>query len=1094
MSIAVITVRNSTELREAVERLAAGEGGTVVMEAGRYALDLRDAQGRVDAPVRLTSADPENPAVFTNVTMHGRENVSIDNVVFDSRDVAVSNHHRDLELTGSKGISVSDSVFRGAATESLDGTPGQLKAVNLALIRGSEGIVLRDNQMSGYNQGVAFKDSSDIVFTGNDLTRFQGDGIRIAGVQDILIEGNHLHGMLGASWDINHGDMIQIWGNDISQNNERITIRDNIFNTADSPSYQMIFGHNEDIAENGWLFEDIVIEGNLLYGAHYHMISVAHTDRMVVRSNTVLWNQDTHTLLAGGGQGASNNGWIRDGGSPTAVIENNIASHIDGPTGSNGLVTYGDPGDPRHVSHHFVNLDAGATADLRDLSMRPDSLWDGVLGAPMTWSTHQVDGLTATASVARVAGDRSRITLDAGFSRDEAGPLGEGATYTWIFADGTREQGLSVEHDFVTPGLHAYSLEVRAGDGRTDLVARTLRVTDPDLLAIEIRDGELRDLSSYKTYVTAHDGAFEGEGFRLDGTSRIEVSKYAGHVFSLDSFALSLTFAPEAGTSGTLIELHRAMEARIEADGRFTFAITTTEGQFRVTTAPGAVSGTEPVELAVIMDGAAGELRLLIDGEVAGSAPVSGLTTPIGSGGLNIGNVFGGTSVKGVVSDIRLRGEPALAPDPLPIPASEPAPRPGLPLDDAALLVRLDFDGGIEDGSDRGTHVAWDEGAVVLGEGSGGTSGAVALGDRYDGVTLTRWNPHLYDLDAFHIAFDLRRGDLDAGGHIMTLHRSFGLSVDELGLLTFELTTTEGEAVAQSREPVLADTDWHAVEMAYDGAKGLMQLVVDGVVVGEAQVTGSTLPVAYWGVSLGRLWGGEADGWMDALRIYDEAYLRPSPVESAAPGLAAAGDVACADPEMGTDMASRPETLAAFDFEGDLIEAGGRRVGVWTKGDPDFTEGREVGQALRIGAEGAVTIARETAFLHERDAFALAFDLRKDAASEDGRVLHLHKALDAWVVGEEFVFSLRTDEGQFRVSTRGAALGDDDWHRIEIGYDDAARRLALTVDGETVEATASGTTAPGLSWGLSLGAAWGDALEGAIDGFRLDAAPDWALG
>ena len=1089
MAFETITVRTSTELEEAVERLAAGDGGVVVMEAGRYHLNLRDpSYSQLDAPVRMTSADPADPATFTKLALNGRENVSIDHVVFDSTGTETTTHHRDLDIAGSEDISIRDSVFRGGATESLDGTAGQVRGVNLALIRDSSGIELSDNVMSGYYHGVAFKDSSDVVFAGNELTRFQGDGIRIAGVQDLLIEGNHLHSMLGSSQDINHSDMIQFWGTNIAQNTMRVTIRENVINTSDGPAYQMIFGRNEHHDRNGWLFQDIVIEENLLYGAHHNTISIAETDGMIVRHNTVLWNRDTHALLPGGEQGSSVNGWVRAPGSGNAVIENNLATNISGGSGANGIVTYGDATDAGHFSRHFVNLDAGGSAELRDLTLRSDSAWDGVLGARMTWSSHAVDGLTATASLGRVVGDRSAAVLDARFTRDAAGTVGaDDARFTWLFEDGTRKEGLVVEHDFVTPGRHGYALEVRTTDGRTDRIERTVTVEDPDLLAIDMTDGRLRDTSDYGTSLAARGGAFEDGGFRLDGSSRIDISRGAEHMFSLDSFAISMRFAPDAGTSGTLLELKSSMEASVTDDGRLVFEITTTTGSFRVATEAGALSGTEPRDIGIIMDGAMGELRLVIDGEVAGTAAVSGLTRPLESWGFAIGNVFGGSSVKGVVSDIAMRAEPALESEAAPAPAPEPLGPEEDPRAEA-LIAHFDFDDGVADASGAGTRVQWNEAAARFGEGSDGQGASIALGDRDDGVTLARSNAHLFDLDAFHVSFDFRRADLDQGGQILSLHKALDLSVDAEGALSFELTTVDGAAVAQSWAPVIADTGWHSVELAYDAAAGLMQLVVDGEVVGDARQTGATQPAYHWGLTLGRRWGGEADGYLDDLRIFDEAHLRSGGMAHArgeGGELRASPTAGCDDPSDGT--------LAKFDFERGLAEAGGRKVGVWKTGDLGFAAGRDGGTALRVEQDAAMVVARDNAFLHERDAFAFAFDLKRDGDDDGGRVLHMHKAMEACVEDDEFVFGLTTDEGHFRVSTKGDALAGDGWHQVEIGYDDARDRLSLTVDGETTWARASGTTAPGSTWGLSLGSTWGDSVEGAIDDFAMAAAPDWAL-
>ena len=1091
MASATITVRNSAELKDAVERLAAGDGGTVVMQAGRYSLSLNDPNGsQTDARVRLTSADPGDPAVLTELQLNRRENLAVDHVVFDSSTERVSTHHRDLDISGSENVSIRDSVFRGRATESLDGTPDQVSGVNLALIRNSDGIEMRDNHMSGYYHGVAFKDSNDVVFAGNELTRFQGDGIRIAGVQDLLIEGNHLHGMLGTSQDINHSDMIQFWGTNIGQNTERVTIRDNIINTEGGPAYQMIFGRNEHHDRNGWLFQDIVIEGNLLHGAHHNTISIAQTEGMVVRHNTVLWNADTRALLPGGEQGSSVNGWVRAPGSVGAVIENNIATNIDGAPGANGVVTYDDPSRASHHSHHFVNLAAGGSADLRDLSLRPGSAWDGAMGAPMTWSSHAVEALTATASVGRVVGDRSRATLDAGFTRDAEGYLdAEDAQFTWTFADGTRKRGLAVEHDFETPGRHAFTLEVRAQDGRVDRIERSVTIEDPDLLLIDMADGRLRDLSSYGTSLRARGGSFEEGGYRLGASDRIDVDRSASHLFSLDSFALGLTFARDPGASGTLFELKNSMEGRITSDGRFAFDITTTDGSFTVRTDRGAVGGTEPRELGVIMDGAAGELRLVIDGEVAATAGVSGMTMHQQSWGLTIGNVFGGTTVKGVVGDIVLRAEPALAPEPRPAPPIEPERLAA----DSTLLAAFDFDGDAADLSGRATRADWDRSATSFVEGSDGMGGAVALGDRQDGVTLARSNDHLFDLDAFHIAFDLRRADLDGdgridGGQVLSLHRALGLSMDDDGALSFDLTTTKGEAVVRSWVSVLPDEEWHRVELAYDSAAGRMQLAVDDAVVGEAALSGATLPASHWGLAVGRLWGGEAEGHLDGLRIHDEARFRKGGDAPEAPdALTAFGTLACEDPD------APGAVLTALDFERGLADAAGRRVGTYAQGDLDFAAGHGGGKAARIDADSAVVIARDNAFLHERDAFEFAFDLKRDADCDGGRVLHLHKALEAHVENDDLVFTLTTDEGRFELATRGGAMRGEGWHEVEIGYDDGADRLTLSVDGETVSTRASGSTAPGTTWGLSLGAAWGDSVEGAIDDFAMASAPDWAL-
>ena len=1084
MTVEIVTVRNSTELSAAVDRLAAGEGGTVLLEAGVYSLDSVDkGEQEIDAPVRITSADPANPATFTKMRLLRRENVTVDNVEFDARDLDPEGYFVQLEVNASRGVVFADSTFVGAATETLDGTPGQHKAVDWATVRFSEDVVLRDLHVSGYNHGVALMDSGDVTLTGNEITRMQGDGIRIAGVQDLLIEGNHLHSMLGTSQDINHSDMIQFWGTNIQRNTERVTIRDNVINSTDGPSYQMIFGRNEHRSKNGWLFEDITIEGNLLHGATHNQIALSDTDGLVVRNNTVLWNSDTHVVLRGGAEGSSEMGSVRIVNSRDTTIENNVAGRFADGAAGNGLVRYDDPSSANHHAKHFVNLEAGSTADLRDLSLRPDSEWDGVMGAPMTWSDHAAEALTAVATVARVAGDESRVVLDAGLSRDESGRLGaDDATFTWVFADGTRREGVRLEHDFVSPGEHGYTLEVRTADGRTDRIERKVGVADPDLLAIDMSGDEVRDASDYGSKIVAEDPSVEDGGFRLDGSSSFAVSRWSPQIFSLDSFALEIEFRPDAGTTGTLVELYRSFEGFVDASGRFVFDIQTTDGEYRVRSDKGAVSGGEPVTLGVVLDGEAGELRVLVDGEVQGTVEASGSTKAREYYNLVFGNLFGGHSARGVIEGVKLRAEPRFEDEGIQM-VDSATDSAGPDLADEHLLASVDFDEAVADASAHGTRIERDEAELRFEAGSDGTGRSVALGDAGDGVVLSRGNAHLFELDAFHVAFDLRREDAsDGGGRILSLHNTLELRMDDAGRLVFDLATDGGQATAATAAPVLTDGGWHTIEMAYDGERGLMQLVLDDEVVADAALTGTTAGASYWGLSLGRLWGGEAEAFIDDLRIWDEAQLRGA-TEAGGSELSTLSDVSTEEADV----------LAAFEFDGNLSEAGQRRVGVWAADGVSFGEGRDEGQAVRIGDGAAVAITRDNAFIHERDAFALSFDLRKDDAAGEGRVIHFNKAMEARVVDGEFVFSLRTDEGTYEVATTGGAMDDADWHAVEIGYDDAAGRLTLDVDGAEASTEASGTTAEALYWGLTLGAAWGDALEGSVDHFVMSAAPDWAM-
>jgi hypothetical protein len=859
-----ITVSSSRELKEAFERLASGEGGTIRLEAASkpYAARLVDRNApEVDAPVTITSADPSRPATIAQMTLVGRENVTIEGVVFDSREGERDGHHRDLELAGSKNIAVRDVAFRDGATETFLGS-GQTKGTQALIVRNSEGVEVSDVTMEGYFHGMAFFDSDDVTLTGSEITRLQGDALRIAGMQDMLVQDNHLHSMLGSSQNINHSDMIQFWGRNIKQNTERVTISENVISTGDGPSYQMIFGHNDDRGKNGWLFEDITIEGNVLYGAHYNMIVVNDTNRMKVVDNTVLFNSDTHQINADGSKGKQSNGWIDIPKSRGTVIEGNLATTIHDPTGRNDLVRYEDPSHPDHFENNFVNLAAGGTAELQSLRMLPGSQWDRKLGSPLTWSNAPVDEITAIARPEVSGQDLSVVEFDASLSRAPWGRLNEkSASYVWTFDDGTVKRGARVTHDFEGAGTHGYALEVRSR-GQVDRIEREIDIAEPLLLAIEPKGGKLRDASAYESKLAVKGGKLAGEGFVLDGRSNITVDRGSEQIYSLDAFALSMTFERASGaTKGSLFALPEAMDGKVTSQGGFKVDLTTTEGRFTAQTKGGLFPQGEPRDLAVVYDGT--ELRIYADGREEAATKASGLTQPLEHWGLTIGHPWV-PSVKGVVSDVTLSAEVDGAGAPPKVKdahdAGSGAGLGGSGSGDPETLVALNFEGHLRDPDGAETRALGDVGF------SGGSEGRGArIGE--GSVLVARENDFLHEMDGFEIDFDVKRAGSSSDGRLIHFERVLDAHVSKDGTLAVVLRTDEGRFELES-EGALSGRGWHDVEIGYDGAEELLRLTVDGETV-EAQASGETAARKYWGLVLGSAWGDTLDATVDNFRLHD---------------------------------------------------------------------------------------------------------------------------------------------------------------------------------------------------------------------------------
>ena len=118
MSNAVITVANAAELMSA---LAAATGGeTIRLQAGNYGdfglWNVRDTfVNNYTSAVTITSANPDDLAVFTAVGLNGVKNLSFDAVKFDYTATAGDpDWARPFNIENSTGITIANSVFEGA--------------------------------------------------------------------------------------------------------------------------------------------------------------------------------------------------------------------------------------------------------------------------------------------------------------------------------------------------------------------------------------------------------------------------------------------------------------------------------------------------------------------------------------------------------------------------------------------------------------------------------------------------------------------------------------------------------------------------------------------------------------------------------------------------------------------------------------------------------------------------------------------------------------------------------------------------------------------------------------------------------------------
>ncbi len=294
----VITVSSSEELQEALLNATGGEVIEFVNTGVNYEFGLYK-NFTPDSMVTVRAQDPDDPAIVHSVYMREGQNLTLDGLQFGSKPEEVadrSGYMTDIYMHDVTNVTITNAKFIGSA-EGYAETADDL-VENILLIRGGENIEVSNTFVSNSKYGMTFLNTAGLTITDNEITQVQGDGIRLGGVQDVLIDGNYIHNFLSSSNDLIHDDMIQIWSKDTYLQTKNVTISNNILDQGDGEWSQGIFVGNEKTRTPDGVFDDdvlhvdLVIENNYINTSHLHAIALEGVDGAVIANNSIVENPD----------------------------------------------------------------------------------------------------------------------------------------------------------------------------------------------------------------------------------------------------------------------------------------------------------------------------------------------------------------------------------------------------------------------------------------------------------------------------------------------------------------------------------------------------------------------------------------------------------------------------------------------------------------------------------------------------------------------------------------------------------------------------------------------------------------------------------
>ena len=386
------SVSSSQEISALLQSEPSGTTERVIrLQSGDYApLVIRGRTG----PVHLVAADPLRPPHLTGLTIKDAADITFENVVLDYRFDGEQDEiwTAPFRIYDSSNIAFKGVVFDGDIVRGR-GSPDSGFAGGKALVAENvQGLTVENSEIRKFFVGLSITGCDDVRVVGNVIHSMRKDGINFAQVRDVLVERNRFLSFDRTLESGDHSDMIQLWSTRTTAPSERVTIRNNIFNSGHGHYTQTIFIANDWVdkghAGEELFFRDFLIAENVIINGHLHGISVGASNGLTIRNNTLIRNRmsegaDFSEVLASPG--------IRvDEISRNVVVERNVAYALPQPAGADWIVRDNfaiqdeNRMKPGFYNTVFTDALAGDPLNLASFLYRADGPLAGRnIGAPM---------------------------------------------------------------------------------------------------------------------------------------------------------------------------------------------------------------------------------------------------------------------------------------------------------------------------------------------------------------------------------------------------------------------------------------------------------------------------------------------------------------------------------------------------------------------------------------------------------------------------------------------------------------------------------------------------------------------------------------
>ncbi|WP_294109670.1 right-handed parallel beta-helix repeat-containing protein [Sphingomonas sp.] len=276
--MAVFTVGNVAQLQRAIS--SSKPGDVIALKPGVYSNITISGINKIGAGVTIASANPDKPAVITDLTINSSSGFNFSNL-----ELTVQND-APFRINSSSRINMDNLFVHGTLNGS---SHDDYRAL---VIRESQSISVTNSRFTELTDAISHLNSNGITFAGNSFSTIRDNGIVGGGTSGLKITNNTFTNFDHVG-DI-HPDAIQIWTTNTTKSATDITITGNTFDRGTGAAVQGVF-MRDDVGNLP--FKNVVITDNRIVGAGYNGIAITGGDGVTVARNIVAGYTDQQSWI-----------------------------------------------------------------------------------------------------------------------------------------------------------------------------------------------------------------------------------------------------------------------------------------------------------------------------------------------------------------------------------------------------------------------------------------------------------------------------------------------------------------------------------------------------------------------------------------------------------------------------------------------------------------------------------------------------------------------------------------------------------------------------------------------------------------------------